>query len=55
MFDELRIHAKNAIADLSQRDGVAREIEESISSFIKLSSSNQKITELAYLNMRIGD
>lgn len=54
VFNELRLHADNAIADLTQKDETSREIEESISSFIKKSSANQNITELAYLKMRIG-
>jgi hypothetical protein len=34
---------------------MSKEIEDSISKFMKISSANQSITEFAYLKMRIGD
>jgi TRAP-type mannitol/chloroaromatic compound transport system substrate-binding protein len=55
IFDALRLHAEEAIEDLVAKDPVSKEIEDSISKFMKISSSNQSITELAYLKMRIGD
>ena len=55
VFDELRMHSIEAINDLSQKDDWAKKIEQSISNFMKKSSANQKITELAYLNMRINN
>ena len=54
-FNELRMHSIDAINDLSQKNDTAKKIEQSISDFMKKSSANQKITELAYLNMRINN
>ena len=54
VFNELRMHSIDAINDLSQKNDTAKKIEQSISDFMKKSSANQKITELAYLNMRIN-
>jgi hypothetical protein len=48
------VHAKAAIEDLSNDDALSEEVQGSVSNFINLSSSNQEITELAYLKMRIN-
>jgi len=52
VFDQLKEHAREAIKDLTSNDALSREIQESMASFINISSSNQEITELAYLKMR---
>ncbi len=54
VFDQLKEHARAAIKDLTSDDALSREIQESVASFINISSSNQEITELAYLKMRIN-
>jgi TRAP-type mannitol/chloroaromatic compound transport system substrate-binding protein len=55
IFDTLKLHTEDAIKDLVAKDAMSKEIEDSISKFMKISSANQSITELAYLRMRIGD
>ena len=54
VFNQLKMHAKVAIEDLSDDDALSKEVQGSVSNFINLSSSNQEITELAYLKMRIN-
>jgi TRAP-type mannitol/chloroaromatic compound transport system substrate-binding protein len=54
VFDQLREHARAAINDLINDDALSKKIQDSMSSFINISSSNQEITELAYLKMRIN-
>ena len=54
VFNQLKMHAKAAIEDLSNNDALSEEVQGSVSNFINLSSSNQEITELAYLKMRIN-
>ena len=53
VFNDLKGHAKAAINDLIFYDEASQKIQNSIDNFIKNSSINQKITELAYLGMRI--
>ncbi|MBG61184.1 MAG: ABC transporter substrate-binding protein [Woeseiaceae bacterium] len=53
VFNELKKHSKNAIEDLVSGDRSSEKIQQSIESFMEKSSSNQEITELSYLDMRI--
>ena len=53
VFNELKKHSKNAIEDLVSGDRSSEKIQQSIGSFMEKSSSNQEITELSYLDMRI--
>jgi len=54
VFDALRGHANDAINELSNDDEWAARIQKSMFEFMEISSANQKVSELAYLNMRIG-
>ena len=54
VFDELRKHAKAAIDELSKADEWAARLQESVFDFLEKSSANQRVSELAYLNMRLG-
>ena len=53
VFDVLRGHAQDAIDELSARDEWSRRLQKSQFDFMEKSSANQKISELAYLNMRV--
>ncbi|MCZ6560047.1 MAG: ABC transporter substrate-binding protein, partial [Gammaproteobacteria bacterium] len=55
VFDVLRHHAQEAIDELSARDAWSRRLQKSQFDFMEKSSANQKISELAYLDMRIND
>lgn len=54
VFDALRGHANDAINELSNNNAWAARIQKSVFDFMEISSANQKVSELAYLNMRIG-
>jgi len=54
VFDVLRGHAQDAIDELSAKDEWSRRLQKSLFDFMEKSSANQKISELAYLDMRIN-
>ena len=53
VFDALRKHANAAIDELSQEDEWAARLQKSVFDFMQKSSANQRVSELAYLNMRL--
>tara|TARA_B100000959_G_scaffold117759_1_gene123699 strand:- start:15793 stop:16896 length:1104 start_codon:yes stop_codon:yes gene_type:complete len=56
VFNALKYHSDNAIKDLVSKDKslASMKIQTSMEKFMEKSSANQKITELAYLDMRIN-
>lgn len=54
VFNELRRHATEAINELSAADEWSARIQKSVFDFMEKSSAYQKVSELAYLNMRIN-
>lgn len=54
VFNELRRHAAEAISELSEKDEWSARIEKSVFDFMRKSSAYQKVSELAYLNMRVN-
>ena len=54
VLESLRAHARDAVNELSANDEFARRIQESFGAFQEISSANQRISEAAYLNSRIG-
>lgn len=54
IFNELRRHAIEAINELSEKDEWSARIQKSVFDFMQKSSAYQKVSELAYLNMRVN-
>ena len=54
VFNELRRHATEAVNELSTEDPWSARIKESVFDFMQKSSAYQKVSELAYLNMRVN-
>jgi TRAP-type mannitol/chloroaromatic compound transport system substrate-binding protein len=54
VFDVLRGHAQDAIDEMSAEDEWSKRLQQSLFDFMEKSSANQKVSELAYLNMRVN-
>ncbi len=54
VFDVLRVHAQEAINEMSAEDEWSKRLQKSLFDFMEKSSANQKVSELAYLNMRVN-
>jgi len=54
VFDVLREHANDAIEAQSANDEWSARLQESVFDFMEKSSAYQKVSELAYLNLRLG-